>query len=286
MNETAWRICAALCGVLAGAIFIALMSVIFPACVEETSADGDSQACVKEVSAGGAPPVCANEVSAGRILLDRGSSLYPFTIQNLMWLLFFVSLGDLLVRFLRGGRELRQMNLRLLPQDEETLLRAKDLGEIYAQVRPAPQEEANFLQRLISRVVLQFQSSRSVGQAHTLLNSSLELFQHEIDLKYNMMRYMVWLIPTLGFIGTVIGIALALGEAGNLPDMEQPECLNDWMEGLTGSLGLAFNTTLMALLLSAVLVFLMHIAQGREETALNRAGQYCLDNLINRLYEK
>ena len=29
-----------------------------------------------------------------------------------------------------------------------------------------------------------------------------------------------------------------------------------------------------------------HIAQGREEGALNHAGQYCLDNLINRLYEK
>jgi len=24
--------------------------------------------------------------------------------------------------------------------------------------------------------------------------------------------------------------------------------------------------------------------QGKEENALNRAGQYCLDNLINRLY--
>ena len=27
-----------------------------------------------------------------------------------------------------------------------------------------------------------------------------------------------------------------------------------------------------------------NVVQGREETALNKAGQYCLDNLINRLY--
>ena len=135
-------------------------------------------------------------------------------------------------------------------------------------------------------VLVRPQSSRSVDQANALLNSSLELFQHEIDLKYNMLRYMVWLIPTLGFIGTVIGIALALGEAGNMPNMEESDALGAWMKSLTGSLALAFNTTLVALLLSAVLVFLMHIAQGREETALNRAGQYCLDNLINRLYEK
>ena len=261
MNETTLRICAVLGGMLAAGVFIGMMSALLTA-------------------------PAPGELTFGGILLDRSSDVYPFTIQNLMWALFFVGLGDLAVRFARGGRELGQLRLHLLPEDDETMLRAQDLGEIYSNVRPAPLDEPNFLQRLIGRIVLQFQSSRSVDQANALLNSSLELFQHEVDLKYNMMRYMVWLIPTLGFIGTVIGIALALGEAGNMPDTSDPAALSGWMKSLTGSLALAFNTTLVALLLSAVLVFLMHIAQGREESALNRAGQYCLDNLINRLYEK
>ena len=260
MNETTTRICAALGSLLAGVVFVGLMSLL-------VTAD-------------------AGDVSAGGILLDRGSEIYPFTIQNLMWLLFFVGLGDAAVRFLRGSRERRQLLLGLLPEDEETMLRAQDLGELYTQVRPPPFGETHFLQRLVARVVLQFQSSHSVDQANALLNSSLELFQHETDLKYNMMRYLVWLIPTLGFIGTVIGIALALGEAGNMPDTSDQDALGEWMKALTGRLALAFNTTLLALLLSAVLVFLMHVAQGQEESALNRAGQYCLDNLINRLYEK
>ena len=261
MNETTVRVCAALGGVLFAGVFIGAMSALLSA-----------------------PE--PGELTFGGILLDRSSAIYPFTIQNLMWGLFFVGLGDLAVRFVRGGRELGQLRLSLLPEDEETMLRAQDLGEIYSNVRPPPLAEPSFLQRLIGRIVLQFQSSRSVDQANTLLNSSLELFQHEIDLKYNMMRYLVWLIPTLGFIGTVIGIALALGEAGNMPDTSDSTALSAWMKSLTGSLALAFNTTLVALLLSALLVFLMHIAQGREEAALNRAGQYCLDNLINRLYEK
>ena len=260
MNETTLRVCIALGSIVIGMVFVALLSLMLPA-----HPDG---------------------ISAGGILLDRASSLYPFTIQNAMWLLFFTGLGELCVRFLRGSQELRQMRRGLLPEDEETMLRAQDLGDIYAQVRPSPLSETLFLQRLVARIVLQFQASRSVDQSHSLLNSSLELFQHEIDLKYNMLRYLVWLIPTLGFIGTVIGIALALGEAGNMPNMEESDALGAWMKSLTGSLALAFNTTLVALLLSAVLVFLMHIAQGREETALNRAGQHCLDNLINRLYEK
>jgi hypothetical protein len=46
----------------------------------------------------------------------------------------------------------------------------------------------------------------------------------------------------------------------------------------------AFNTTLLALVMSAVLVLVQHVVQAYEERTLNQAGQYCLDNLINRLY--
>jgi hypothetical protein len=36
--------------------------------------------------------------------------------------------------------------------------------------------------------------------------------------------------------------------------------------------------------MAAILVFLQNLIQGREENTLNKSGQYCLDNLINRLY--
>ena len=258
-GETSRRVLAALTAIIAAIFFITLLSLTLS--------------------------VLPGEITAGAILLDLGSATYPFTIQNVMWILFFVGVGELTVRFVRGQSELRQLLLGLLPEDERTMLRVQDLAGVYEKVRPDPALEQCFLQRLIARIVLQFQGSRSVDQANSLLNSSLELLQHEIDLKYNMLRYLVWVIPTLGFIGTVVGIALALGQAGNLPDINQPDQLQPWMQSLTGRLGLAFNTTLLALMLSAVLVFLMHVAQQREESALNRSGQYCLDNLINRLYE-
>lgn len=223
---------------------------------------------------------------AGAFLLDRGSASYPFTVQNVMWIMFFVGLGELVIRARQAVLEQRQVELSLLPEDDETMLRSKELGPIYSRAKKAVERGGFFLQRLIMRAILQFQGSKSVDQANSLVNSSLELYQHEIDLKYNMLRYLVWLIPTLGFIGTVIGIAMALETAGDVPDVTNPGALKPWMKALTSDLGVAFNTTLLALILSAILVFLLHIIQEREEMALNRAGQYCLDNLINRLYEK
>ena len=88
------------------------------------------------------------------------------------------------------------------------------------------------------------------------------------------------------FIGTLVGISIALAKAGRLPDLEDPEALQTWINALTTNLGVAFYTTLVALTLSAVLVFLTSLATSREERALNNTGQYCLDNLINRLRNK
>ena len=85
----------------------------------------------------------------------------------------------------------------------------------------------------------------------------------------------------------MIGIALALQVAGQFfaggATTEEGPVM---MTQLTSELGVAFYTTLLALLQSAGLMFALHMVQGREEGALNRAGEYCLKNLVNRLYER
>lgn len=221
---------------------------------------------------------------AGAFLLDRHtqSFSYPFTVQNIMWLMFSVGCGELWVRYSQSGQELAQVSKHYLPEDDSTMLRAEDLGALYKPMWATESDRDFFLQRLVRRCILQFQASRSVAQSTALLNSSLELFQHELELRYTMLRYLVWLIPTLGFIGTVIGIAFALDYAAGVDNPQDPTLLAE----ITGRLGVAFYTTLLALLQSALLVFVLHLVQRREEMALNRSGQYCLDNLINRLYEK
>ncbi len=220
---------------------------------------------------------------AAEVLLDVSRSTYPLTVQNVMWLVFALGIGELIVRGRDASAERAQLGRGYLPEDETTILQAPELRGIYAAAREATRPGApaqdRFLPRLIQRVVAQFQTNRSVDQANAILNSSLELCLHEIDLRYSMVRYVVWAIPTLGFIGTVIGISLALAFAGSV-DIQDPSLLAE----LTERLAVAFNTTLLALVMSAVLVLIQHVVQAYEERALNQAGQYCLDNLINRLY--
>ena len=227
---------------------------------------------------------------AGDLLLDRNTSSfpYPFTIQNLMWIVFFIGVGELVTRYIVGNREQTQLVRQLLPEDRETVWQMKDVGAVNKSIRATDPENKMWLQRLSVRCILAFQSSESISQVNAIFNSTMDLYQNEIDLRYNMLKYLVWLIPTLGFIGTVVGIALALNGAGITvadagPDVDLSSLGPALMQGLTQKLGVSFYTTLLALLQSAVLMFAMHIIQGREEETLNQVGQYCLDNLINRL---
>jgi len=227
----------------------------------------------------------------GRLLVDKGVEksplgeeipvTRPFAVQAFMWIAFMVGLGEVGLRLYACRRERSELHQHYLPEAPDVLLTAKDLVPIYRRVH----ESSNglFLSRMIERITLQFQTSKSVDRANAMLTSSLDLFMHEIDLRYNILRFTVWLVPCLGFLGTVIGVVAGLNLAA--VQYNQSKGQID-LASVTDALGVAFYTTWLGLLMSAVLVFLMHIAQEIEEGAINKSGQYCLDHLINKLYEK
>jgi hypothetical protein len=217
---------------------------------------------------------------AAKIMFDRGGLLYPFSVQNCMWIAFTVAAGELTVRMHAASRELRQLGLGYLPEDPRTVLQAEDLEPIYRRVREGGMVDCCFLPRLISRCILQFQISGSIEQCAILMNATLDLMAHETELRYASLRYITWLIPSLGFIGTVTGIGHALSYAGEPGRYQEPTLLTE----VTARLAVSFDGTLVALVMAAILMFWQHITETREEWALNVAGEYCLDHLINRLY--
>lgn len=215
----------------------------------------------------------------GHTLLDSGQT-FPFSVQNGMWIAFCVGLGELFQRYRAVRREERQVRVDYLPTDPTVVILLNDLGDIYANLQSSADLRSTFLPRLIDRCILQLQASRKTEQSALLLNTSMEMFIHEVDLRYNMLRYICWVIPSLGFIGTVVGIGRALSIAGNGAGGENENLLGE----ITAKLAVSFDGTFVALVLASILVLLQNIIQSREEHALNQAGQYCLDNLINRLF--
>lgn len=212
------------------------------------------------------------------ILLDADSESWPFTVQNVMWVALFIGFGELFLRWSAASDEQSQLKRGYLPTDDRQL-DADMLDKIKDSIKNRRFAKETFLPRMITRTIDQYRISGKEDQAISVLNSSLELYMHEIDLRYSTLRYLTWLIPSLGFIGTVMGIMFALQYAGIPANAEA----DDFLYQVTSRLGVAFTTTLVALVMSAVLVLIQSLVQSKEERALNEAGQYCLDNLILRI---
>ncbi len=221
---------------------------------------------------------------AARVMLDYGSSLFPYpvTIQNLLILLFIVGLGEIFLRWRDASIEMGYVEKHYLPDDENdrTVLQGTDLGPVRQKVLSDIKSEGAFLPNMINRCIIRFQASDSVDEANSVLNAMSEIYFHQIDLKYAVLRYIAWVIPTIGFIGTVVGIAYSLSFLGGTSSANPDNMLRE----LTTKLAVAFNTTMVALVLSAILMFFIYTIQEKEEKSLNKAMEYCLNNLINRLY--
>jgi biopolymer transport protein ExbB/TolQ len=240
---------AAILALLAGCVFILVLTLIFP-----------------EDSFGAA------------LLLEHSHDSpfpYPVTIQNMIHLLFFVGLGELFVRARVGTWEIAQLHMHYLPEDEADVLRIEDLGSIRRRVANHFDGDNGFLPSLVNMAVLQLQTTRSIDQAVSVLQTSLGLLESKVEQRYAMVRYLAWVIPTMGFIGTV-------SHLGNALRLVDPDHMN--IAAVTTALAIAFNTTLVALIESAILVLIQHVVQTREDAAVGLAGEYCLKNLINRLY--
>jgi hypothetical protein len=80
----------------------------------------------------------------------------------------------------------------------------------------------------------------------------------------------------------VRGLSGGLSMAGQ---MDRVDSLQTFIDQATRHLTVAFDCTLVALVLSLAVMFLVHSVQRDEEALVIDCQQYCLENLVNRLYD-
>lgn len=174
-------------------------------------------------------------------------------------------------------RERRLLNQQLVPIAEGVRVLPEDTREYARHLQALPESERTLLlPRALLHALMRFGATRSVqdvaSSTHQLVSSEAERLESELS----MIRYILWAIPAIGFIGTVRGIGLALNMAHKAVEGD--------VSGVTENLGTAFNSTLIALLISIVLMFLVHQLQLMQERLVFEAESYCDDQLIRHLH--
>lgn len=193
-----------------------------------------------------------------------------------LWL-FFWALTILIYKLWNANQERKLLKFDFVRLNQGERIIPDDALDRYKDLRSQVERNRMWATRLLPSFILaalhRFHATYSVQDAAGAVKEHAELAADELDSDLSLVRYIAWAIPAVGFIGTVRGIGDALAQA--------PQALKGDLSGVTGSLGLAFNSTLVALVLSIIQMFIMHMLQARQEGLILELQTYCRDKLID-----
>lgn len=142
----------------------------------------------------------------------------------------------------------------------------QDAMKLLEQTRQLPGHflKGYFFARLANALDFIVRNRSAVGFEDEMKYLS-DMDANRMGQSYSFIRVIIWAIPILGFLGTVMGITIAIGElGGNLSDTEST------LPKMIAGLSVAFDTTALALAFSIVLMFLQFFVEQGENALLDR----------------
>ena len=196
--------------------------------------------------------------------------------QESCFVLMFWALAIMGYKTVRLSTERKLLDVDLIPVPEGMRILPEDTREFARQVQALPEDRQRMLlPRALLNALRRFASTRNIqdvsSSTHTICESEAERLESELA----MIRYISWAIPSIGFIGTVRGFGEALAQAD--------KAVKGDIAGVTMSLGVAFNSTFIALLISIFLMFLVHQLQLMQERLVFDSENYCDEKVIRHL---
>ena len=156
----------------------------------------------------------------------------------------------------------------VLPDDARDHLRRFDQLPAYLRETVVP--------RVLKSALKRFGATRNIQDAATTVHHSCEIEATRLDAELSTIRFAVWSIPAIGFVGTVRGLGEALESAQFVLNSTNPAAL-------TSGLGLSFNSTFTALTLCILVMYVFHELQLVQDRLVLDTEQYAEDELISRL---
>lgn len=213
-----------------------------------------------------------------RILVMLGGDMPYGLIQGVTYFLFVFGVLDLWAVYNRIAKEKMSLNINLLPEKENWIINTEDANILKLKMQQMSHSSKFFLIDIICKACTKYRLSKSSSEALEVVETQIQIYNEQLESEQTFVNYCAWAIPSVGFIGTVIGIAASLGYAN---EAVTPEGI----EKVTSALSVAFDTTLIALLLSVVLMFAMHYIHKMQDDLINKINNYIVENLINRFYK-
>jgi len=192
-------------------------------------------------------------------------------------LLFFTAIVTLAQKSLRFGRERRA--LRRIPVDMETIPATAMMDQCQAirnQIAELPRAlRDSQLGRRIQDACSFLSGRQSARGLEEHLRYLADLQSERLHQSFALVRTVTWAVPILGFLGTVIGITMAIANV-------TPEQLDTSLSDVTNGLAVAFDTTALALALSILLVFMTFVVERSEQQIGVDVEEFAVQQLLGK----
>ena len=201
-------------------------------------------------------------------------------------LCFFLGLVILAVKVFKLRLQRRALDLAAVPQHHDFVLNETTAKTVLERLRSLVDDARHFiLLNRIDRALSNLHNIGGVSDVSTILQTQAENDENQVASSYALINAMIWAIPVLGFVGTVLGLSMAMGKF-NIGGAADVSAIKDSLGPVVAGLSTAFETTLVGLVFALVLHLLSDLMQERETDFLYECNDYCHAHVVSKLRVK
>ena len=227
------------------------------------------------------------------ILVIVAPNSYLLLMMNRCWtnwaVVFFSwwCLGILLAKWIKTSIQLRALRaVDIVPRRGDFILSPGTSGDVLRRIKAVAERPKDFL--LFRRIDMALSNLGNIGEVRdvgAVLESQADSDGSSVDSSYTVIRSLIWTIPILGFIGTVVGLSQAIGSFTDVLTQTGSDAgsIKSKLGPVVGGLATAFETTLVALIAAVIIQLLSTWVYKREEALLDGITDFTTENVLSRL---
>lgn len=216
---------------------------------------------------------------ARSLFLERGPTQY-FSVFFGVWCVVI-----LVIKRRKLTIQRRSLDHAVIPENHEFVLTSQTADHVIRTIHAIADDPQRFI--VFNRILVAVSNLKNIGRVSDvddILRSLAERDESAHDTSFATLGGFLWAIPVLGFIGTVLGLAGAIGDFSSLLDKQADvTAIVGSLKEVTGGLSTAFETTLLALVIALVVQLWMTNQRKAEEIFLDDCQEYCLKQVVSRI---
>ncbi len=205
--------------------------------------------------------------------------LYRYTtehaVEYVIVAFFMWGICDVIVRALGFPRESLALRQDLLPP-RRARLPVSQAAVLQKQLQSQPKwVQTSRLGMRYSQALAFLQEKGSAAEFSDYLRYLAEQDDEKTYTNFGLVRFICWVTPVLGFLGTVLHFGTALGGLS-------VDEIGDKLAAVVAEMGSAFNTTTVALTAATTMMFALFLCERTERAMIHQVDRRADRDLMNR----